>query len=143
MSFYATPDAISTERRVRDGELDLSTTVQSNRLSYLRRTGMKDYLRVAPLSGVTYLTFNLHDPSLKDVRVRQALSMAIDREFITHKLLRGGQTPAYGFVPPGLPIYGGGAQRVYWAGLVARAPAGRGPALAGRRGLWAGHIRCA
>jgi oligopeptide transport system substrate-binding protein len=114
VSFYATPDAISTERRVRDGELDLSTTVQSNRLAYLRRTGMNDYLHVAPLGGVTYLTFNLHDPALKDVRVRQALSMAIDRDFIAHKLLRGGQTPAYSFVPPGLPIYGGGA-RTYWA----------------------------
>jgi oligopeptide transport system substrate-binding protein len=76
---------------------------------------MQDYLHVAPLGGVTYLTFNLHDPALKDVRVRQALSMAIDRDFITHKLLRGGQTPAYSFVPPGLPIYSGGA-RTYWAG---------------------------
>ena len=75
---------------------------------------MGDYLRVAPLAGVTYLTFNLHDPALKDVRVRQALSMAIDRDFIAHKLLRGGQTPAYSFVPPGLPLYGGGA-RTYWA----------------------------
>jgi oligopeptide transport system substrate-binding protein len=114
VSFYATPDAISTERRVRDGELDLTTTVQSNRLAYLRRTGMNDYLHVAPLGGITYLTFNLHDPALKDVRVRQALSMAIDRDFIAHKLLRGGQRPAYSFVPPGLPIYGGGA-RTYWA----------------------------
>jgi oligopeptide transport system substrate-binding protein len=114
VSFYATPDAISTERRVRDGELDLSTTVQSNRLAYLRRTGMGNYLHVAPLGAVTYLTFNLHDPALRDVRVRQALSMAIDRDFIAHKLLRGGQTPAYSFVPPGLPIYGGGA-RTFWA----------------------------
>jgi len=114
VSFFATPDAISTERRVRDGELDLSTTVQSNRLAYLRRTGMRDYLHVAPLGAVTYLTFNLHDPALKDVRVRQALSMAIDREFIAYKLLRGGQTPAYGFVPPNLPIYAGGG-RTYWA----------------------------
>ncbi len=115
VSFYPSPDAVSTERRVRDGELDLTTTVQSNRLAYLRRTGMKAYLHVAPLGAVTYLTFNLHDPALRDVRVRQALSMAIDREFIARKLLRGGQTPAYSFVPPGLPIYGGGAT-TYWSG---------------------------
>ena len=43
----------------RDGELDLTTTVQSNRLAYLRRTGMRTYLHVAPVSAVTYLTFNL------------------------------------------------------------------------------------
>jgi oligopeptide transport system substrate-binding protein len=114
ISFFPTTDAIASERRVRDAELDLTTTVQSNRMAYLRRTGMGNFLRVAPLGAVTYLTFNLKDPALKDVRVRQALSMAIDREFIAKKLLRGGQTPAYGFIPPGLPGYSDNAT-TYWA----------------------------
>ncbi|HVN01374.1 MAG TPA: peptide ABC transporter substrate-binding protein [Caulobacteraceae bacterium] len=114
VSFYPSSDAISTERRVRDGELDLTTTVQSNRMAYLRRSGMGDYLHVAPLGAVTYLAFNLKDPALKDVRVRQALSMAIDRDFIARKLLRGGQTPAYGFIPPGIGYADG--ERTYWAG---------------------------
>ena len=113
VSFYATQDAISTERRVRDGELDLTTTVQSNRLAYLRRSGMGPYVRVAPLGAVTYLTFNLKDPALKDVHVRQALSMAIDREFIAEKLLRGGQIPAYSFIPPNVGEPGG--PKTYWA----------------------------
>src|SRR5690606_32132907 len=43
--------------------------------------------------------------AFKDKRVRQALTMAIDRDFITKKLLRGGQTPAYTFVPPGVANY--------------------------------------
>ena len=113
IDYFPTSDAISNERLVRAHEMDLTTTVQSNRLHYLRRT-MGDYLRVAPLLGVTYLTFNLHVPGLNDVRVRQALSMAIDREFIVRKLLRGGQTPAYGFVPPDVIGYPDGA-KVYWA----------------------------
>jgi oligopeptide transport system substrate-binding protein len=115
ISYYPNSDAIASERRVRDGELDLSTTVQSNRLAYLRRSGMANFVRVAPLGAVTYLTFNLKDPALKDVRVRQALSMAIDRDFIAHKLLRGGQTPAYGFIPPGLVGYPEGV-KTYWSG---------------------------
>ncbi|MFI4933308.1 MAG: peptide ABC transporter substrate-binding protein [Caulobacterales bacterium] len=115
IDYFPTTDAISNERRVRSGELDLTTTVQSNRLSFLRRSGMANFLRVAPYWGVTYLTFNVQDPALRDVRVRQALSMAIDREFITGKLLRGGQTPAYSFVPPGVSGYAGGPQ-VYWSG---------------------------
>jgi oligopeptide transport system substrate-binding protein len=40
--------------------------------------------------------------------------MAVDRDFIAHKLLRGGQIPAYGFIPPGIG-YEHGA-RTYWAG---------------------------
>jgi oligopeptide transport system substrate-binding protein len=115
IAFYPSSDAVSSERRVRAGALDLSTTVQSNRLTFLRRSGMADYLRVAPEDGVTYLAFNLKDPVFADVRVRQALSMAIDREFITQKLLRGGQTPAYSLVPRGMFGYPDGPV-AYWAG---------------------------
>jgi oligopeptide transport system substrate-binding protein len=40
-----------------------------------------------------------------DLRVRQALAMAIDRETLVNKVLRIGQTPAYTFMPPGMPAY--------------------------------------
>src|SRR5690606_20429861 len=36
------------------------------------------------------------------VKIRQALSMAIDRQLITEKVTMGGQLPAYGLVPPGI-----------------------------------------
>jgi oligopeptide transport system substrate-binding protein len=114
LDFFPSSDAISNERSVAAHELDVSTTVQSNRLAYIRRSQMRNYLRVAPENGVTYLAFNLKDPSLKDVRVRQALSMAIDRDFITRKLLRGEQVSAYSLVPPGLLGYVDGP-RTYWA----------------------------
>jgi len=87
--------------------------VQSNRVQFLRRSAIARYLRLAPQFGVTYLSFNLHEPSLRDVRVRQALSMAVDRDFITRKLLRAGQHPAYSFVPGGMPGYI--PIRTYWS----------------------------
>jgi len=49
-----------------------------------------------------YYTFNLSDSgpeAFKDVRVRQALSMAVDRDVITDKVLQGGQFAAYTFTP--------------------------------------------
>jgi oligopeptide transport system substrate-binding protein len=114
VAYYPGSDAVGAERAVRAGELDVSTVVQSNRLAYLRRTGLGSYLRTAPFAGVVYLVFNLKDtPALRDARVRQALSMSIDREFIARKLLRGGQTPAYGFVPQ-TPDYPSGVRAV-WA----------------------------
>ena len=67
---------------------------------------MPDYVHVHTYLGVSYLVFNTHDvPALRDRRVRLALDMAIDRDFITSKLLRGGQLPAYTFVPPGVANY--------------------------------------
>ena len=49
-----------------------------------------------------YYTFNLSDSgpeAFKDVRVRQALSYAIDRTVITDNVLQGGQFPAFTFTP--------------------------------------------
>jgi len=62
-----------------------------------------------------YYTFNMTDttnPAFKDVRVRQALSLAVDRSIITDAVLQGGQFQAYtftpaltaGFVTPDVPI---------------------------------------
>ena len=49
-----------------------------------------------------YYTFNLSPSGLaafKDVRIRKAMSYAIDRNIITENILGGGQTPAYTFTP--------------------------------------------
>jgi oligopeptide transport system substrate-binding protein len=102
--YYPTTDSISAERRVRKGELDVNTDIQSNRIAFLRQD-MPGYVRTHTYLGVAYLVFNSNIPAFKDRRVRLALDMAIDREFITRKLLRGGQVPAYTFVPPGVANY--------------------------------------
>ena len=49
-----------------------------------------------------YYTFNLSDSGpeeFKDVRVRQALALAVDRKIITQNILAGGQPEAYTFTP--------------------------------------------
>ena len=117
IDYYPTNDAISAERRVKRGELDVNTSFQSNRFTYLKGSGgMPAFVRTHVFLSTSYLAFNTRDvPTLKDRNVRQALSMAIDREFITRKLLRAGQVPATSFVPPGTAGYRGGA-RPYWAG---------------------------
>ncbi len=49
-----------------------------------------------------YYTFNLSDSGpepFRDVRVRRALSLAVDRRIITEDILAGGQREAYTFTP--------------------------------------------
>ncbi|MEI6800147.1 MAG: peptide ABC transporter substrate-binding protein [Pseudomonadota bacterium] len=43
--------------------------------------------------------------ALKDVRVRKALSYAVDRDVIVNNILQGGQTPAYSWTPPAINGY--------------------------------------
>lgn len=54
-----------------------------------------------PSSNYTYLGFNLHDPVLNDLRVRQAIAHAIDRTGMITYLLRGQATAATGLLSPG------------------------------------------
>ena len=116
IDYYPTNDSVSAERRVKRGELDVNTSIQSNRVPYLRRPDqIPAYVHVRQFIATFYLAFNTRDvPALKDPRVRQALSMAVDRGFITGKLLRAGQASAYAFVPPGVADYRAGP-RTYWA----------------------------
>ena len=55
--------------------------------------------------GTYFIRCNTTRKPFNDVRVRQALGMAIDRERITKKIMRAGEVPAYHFTPPGIGHY--------------------------------------
>ena len=58
----------------------------------------------APGVGVFYLAFNLDRPAVSDVRVRQAVAHAIDRELIVEAILEGGGVLATSVI--GEPVFG-------------------------------------
>jgi oligopeptide transport system substrate-binding protein len=114
--YYPTQDDTAAERRVRSGDLDVQTNFSGSRLEELNRT-LPGYPRVHPYIGLTYYIFNFKQPVFQEAKVREALSMAVDREFITGQILKGGQTPAYSLVPPGIANYETGKSSVSWKGL--------------------------
>ena len=61
----------------------------------------------APFLGNYYYMINTTRKPLNDVRVRQALSLALDREEICTKIMAAGEMPAYSLVPPGMEQYQG------------------------------------
>jgi oligopeptide transport system substrate-binding protein len=113
VEFFPTQDPVSAERRVLRGELDLNAGIQSNRVASLRADPAKrPFVHTHPYLSLSYLIFNRRDvPALKDLRVRQAISMAVDRSFITGKLLRAGQVATTSFVPGGIAGYVPAAER--------------------------------
>src|SRR5688572_7985125 len=117
INYYPTPDVVSAERRVARGELDINTRFQSNRYERLKRT-MPGVARTGVGLSTSYLSFNTRDvAAFRDIRVRRALSMALDREFITSKLLRAGEQPAYAFVPPVTANYVPNGPKLRWAAM--------------------------
>ncbi|MES2682938.1 MAG: peptide ABC transporter substrate-binding protein [Pseudomonadota bacterium] len=71
-------------------------------------------LHIAPYHGSYFYGFNLSRPPFKNnPKLRQALTMAIDREVIVGKVMNGLALPAYSLVPPGTWNYT--PQRPDWA----------------------------
>ncbi len=63
-------------------------------------------LHIAPPSfDTSYLGLNVTIPPLDDIKVRQALTYAINKEEIASKVLAGRVKTAYGILPPGFPAY--------------------------------------
>jgi oligopeptide transport system substrate-binding protein len=66
------------------------------------KTAFPQDLRNTPILGLRAYAFNNTDPLLKDVRVRKALSMVLDREVLAAKITADGQLPAYGLIVKGV-----------------------------------------
>jgi oligopeptide transport system substrate-binding protein len=98
VTYNIVPDPETALNRFRAGELDVMRGVPAGKMDWVRRE-MPDSLRVAPQLAVFYLVLNLARPGLSDQRVRNALSMVIERELIGDKVMRFENPPAYSFVP--------------------------------------------
>ena len=110
--FVAMDNGDTEERAFRSGQLDVTLSVPTTKLpSYeaARPPGLAHpspvVLHHVVLAETRYLALNTQRPPLNDVRVRRALSLALDRAALTGKVLKGGQIPAATFIPPGLGGY--------------------------------------
>ncbi len=91
--------------RYRAGEIDVTTSVPTDNFQALKEE-FGDSLRIAPYQNVYYYAFNLTRPPFKDNQpLRQALSMAIDRDRLVKTITGRGEPPAYSWVPPGVNNY--------------------------------------
>lgn len=131
--FHVTEDAASELKRFAAGDLHLTETVPPGRLESLRAR-FPDALRVAPYTGVFFLGLNLErgpfagqgqcppprSPaqaapcSHPAAALREALSLALDRDILVRHVTGMGEPPAFGLVPPGLAGYA--PAQLPWAG---------------------------
>jgi len=101
-----TPEAVEAVGRFRRGAADVVTGGTIAGLDEARTVPVPQALRIEPSYGVYgYLTNSRKEP-LKDVRVRRALSIAIDRPAIVGRFDLPAVRPVFGLVPPNLPSYG-------------------------------------
>ena len=99
--FAVVPDATTRALELRKGSADIAAA-NSLPEDMVRALARERNVAVQRHTGTSlaYLAFNLRDPILKDVRVRQALAYAIDRQTILHYLLSDFGRLAASVLPP-------------------------------------------
>jgi oligopeptide transport system substrate-binding protein len=87
------------------GATDITWGVPASQLAEIR-TKYAGELKSYPDLAVFYYPFELKSgPFKSSVKLRQALAMVTDCEYVTREITGRGEKPAYGWVPPGLAGY--------------------------------------
>lgn len=111
--YFELEDLTAVENKIQAGDLDINNAFDGARQSEIEEK-LPGWPRTTPALITTYWVFNGQNAPFDDVRVRKALSMALDREFIVRNVLTPGYVPAYSMVPPGIDNYNVPRPEVEW-----------------------------
>jgi len=98
VNYWVTENQSSELKRFRAGELDITESIPDNQINWLKQN-LPQQLHISPYLGSFFLGLNLENKYLKNHKLRQALSLAIDRQILSEKVLKTGQQEAYHIIP--------------------------------------------
>ena len=98
VTFVNAPNPEDALSAYRNGDVDAVTNAPFEPLALKLLTPYKDFRR-STFGALTYYVFNVNREPFDDVRVREALALAIDRERISRTDLGGATEPAGRFLP--------------------------------------------
>lgn len=98
IKFALMEDSNAAYSAYKNGELLLIKDVPTEEVPSLQ--GQADF-HVEPIIGTYYLSLNLQKEPFTNQKVRQALNLAIDRDYVANTLMQGTYSPAYNFLGPG------------------------------------------
>ncbi|MBZ4645453.1 MAG: oligopeptide transport system substrate-binding protein [Petroclostridium sp.] len=110
IEFVMLEDENTAWQMYRTGDLDLLYPIPADVTAQLNASKDPELVIGDDLS-VYFYRFNNTKKPFNNVKVRKALSMAIDRKVIVESVAQGGERPAYGIVPPGIPDVQGDYQK--------------------------------
>lgn len=98
VTYYPVGDRTATTSRYLAGDLDVTDGFSLEDISWLRQQ-LGSQLRLAPYLGTYKFAMNQSRAPFNSPALRLAMTMAIDRELLTDKLLKGLYVPAWNLVP--------------------------------------------
>ncbi len=100
VTYLPVEDGNADLKLYQSGEEDMMSRLPPGTYEPLKAQYPKD-MHNSVLIALRFYALNNNDPLMKDVRVRQALSMVIDRRILADKVTADGQVPVYGLVVKG------------------------------------------
>lgn len=97
--YYPISSRIESFEQFKEGKLDLVREFPLEKYKWLQEN-MPNETRVSSYLGIYYYAMNLNLPKFQDIKVRKALSMLVNREFLTENIAIAGEIPAYSFATP-------------------------------------------
>jgi oligopeptide transport system substrate-binding protein len=104
VNYIPTEDRSTAMKRFEAGELDSNDDIPTEQLADLKAK-FGDQVRLGPYLGTYYYSFKIPKAPWDSVKLRHAISMAIDRDHLAEKVWQNTMIPAYSFVPPGIGGY--------------------------------------
>ncbi len=105
VKYLLIPDENAELARYRGGELEITFVVPRGQFDWIK-AHLAAELHVFPQLATNYYGFNLRRPPFRDnLKLRRALSLVVDRDKLAQLVLRVGELPAWGWVPPGVDHY--------------------------------------
>lgn len=99
INWHLVKDSNAAYTAYNQGELDFAKDFPKEELESVQKT--PDY-HIDPLRGTYFMIFNANKEPFNNPKVRAALSLALDREYIGNSIMQGIYTPATNFVGTGV-----------------------------------------
>ncbi|HZP20643.1 MAG TPA: peptide ABC transporter substrate-binding protein [Bauldia sp.] len=104
VNYIPTEDRSTAMKRYEAGELDSNDDIPTEQLADLRQK-FGDQIKIGPYLGTYYYAVKWDKQPWSNVKLRRAISEAIDRDFLAEQVWKNTMIPAYSMVPPGIAGY--------------------------------------
>ncbi|KAB8036078.1 oligopeptide ABC transporter substrate-binding protein OppA [Silvanigrella paludirubra] len=111
VNFHSITDQNSEFSMYETGQLDITGTIPINKFKQIKAKYGSELSNHPYLASYVYI-FNTQKAPLNNKKLRQALSIAIDREIIANSVMGQGQRALYDLIPYGLKNYS--QNKLYW-----------------------------
>jgi oligopeptide transport system substrate-binding protein len=106
VKYHVTEDVSTELKRYQAGEIDITFDIPLNQIEDLKAATPGE-VQISPSTETTYFSFNLTKEPFQNIDLRRALSLAIDREVLEGKIVKGGAIPSFSYAGGFDPDYKG------------------------------------